>query len=282
MTTLTMTTCRLLCALLVLAACCCPSVCVTATGGDPNKGSSSLSPSQSKEAGAQGTSGDSASQSSTDPTDASPSKSPGTGTVKNPGNDAKQPHSAPGSQGAGDAHNRNGQEPIKESSTSGSAEPNEKVQEQATISGAGGKGPSSQPSNGQTQSENPTSQGSSAGNGVPRSPGTEGSESIPKEGADGSDASGSPGGSVSPAAASISVTASVPAQGQKENAPTTTTTTTTKAPTTTTTTTTEAPTTTTTRAPSLLRESDGSLSSSAWVCAPLLLAVSALAYTTLG
>ncbi|PBJ71360.1 mucin TcMUCII [Trypanosoma cruzi cruzi] len=43
-----------------------------------------------------------------------------------------------------------------------------------------------------------------------------------------------------------------------------------------------APTTTTTRAPSLLREIDGSLSSSAWVCAPLLLAVSALAYTALG
>ncbi|KAF8304279.1 putative mucin TcMUCII [Trypanosoma cruzi] len=69
---------------------------------------------------------------------------------------------------------------------------------------------------------------------------------------------------------------------------TTTTTTTTKAPSTTTTTTTteapsttttEAPTTTTTRAPSRLREIDGSLSSFAWVCAPLLLAVSALAYT---
>ncbi|RNC46452.1 mucin TcMUCII [Trypanosoma cruzi] len=45
---------------------------------------------------------------------------------------------------------------------------------------------------------------------------------------------------------------------------------------------TEAPTTTTTRAPSRLREIDGSLSSSAWVCAPLLLAVSALAYTALG
>ncbi|RNC38835.1 mucin TcMUCII [Trypanosoma cruzi] len=44
----------------------------------------------------------------------------------------------------------------------------------------------------------------------------------------------------------------------------------------------EAPTTTTTRAPSLLREIDGSRSSSAWVCAPLLLAVSALAYTALG
>ncbi|KAF5216431.1 hypothetical protein ECC02_010809 [Trypanosoma cruzi] len=73
----------------------------------------------------------------------------------------------------------------------------------------------------------------------------------------------------------------------EEPAPTTTTTTTTQAPTTTTATTTEAPsdtamnaeapTTTTTRAPSRLREIDGSLSSSAWVFAPLLLAASALA-----
>ncbi|KAF5215861.1 hypothetical protein ECC02_011406 [Trypanosoma cruzi] len=68
-----------------------------------------------------------------------------------------------------------------------------------------------------------------------------------------------------------------------------TTTTTTNAPTTTTTapeapsiTTTEAPTTTTTRAPSLLHRIDGSLSSSVWVCAPLLLAASALAYTAVG
>ncbi|PBJ77720.1 mucin TcMUCII [Trypanosoma cruzi cruzi] len=60
------------------------------------------------------------------------------------------------------------------------------------------------------------------------------------------------------------------------------TTTTTAPETTTTTTTTQAPTTTTTRAPSRLREVDGSLSSSAWVCAPLLLAASALAYTTVG
>ncbi|PBJ72462.1 mucin TcMUCII [Trypanosoma cruzi cruzi] len=68
---------------------------------------------------------------------------------------------------------------------------------------------------------------------------------------------------------------------KKTDAPTTTTTTTTtQAPSTTTTT--EAPTTTTTRAPSRLREIDGSLSSSAWVCAPLLLAASALAYTTVG
>ncbi|KAF5220117.1 hypothetical protein ECC02_006913 [Trypanosoma cruzi] len=62
----------------------------------------------------------------------------------------------------------------------------------------------------------------------------------------------------------------------------TTTTTTTTAPEAPTTTTTEAPTTTTSRAPSRLREIDGSLSSSAWVCAPLLLAASALAYTTVG
>ncbi|PBJ78711.1 mucin TcMUCII [Trypanosoma cruzi cruzi] len=69
-------------------------------------------------------------------------------------------------------------------------------------------------------------------------------------------------------------------QGAEDAAATTTTSTTTKAPTTTTTTTTtttEAPTTTTTRAASRLREIDGSLSSSAWVCAPLLLAASALA-----
>ncbi|RNC53864.1 mucin TcMUCII [Trypanosoma cruzi] len=56
----------------------------------------------------------------------------------------------------------------------------------------------------------------------------------------------------------------------------------TTASTTTTTTTTEAPTTTTTRAPSRLRRIDGSLSSSAWVCSPLLLAASALAYTAVG
>ncbi|EKF28474.1 mucin TcMUCII, putative [Trypanosoma cruzi marinkellei] len=69
----------------------------------------------------------------------------------------------------------------------------------------------------------------------------------------------------------------------KDPTATTTTTTTTTAPEAPTTTTAlEAPTMTTTRAPSRLREMDGSLSSSAWVCAPMLLAVSALAYTALG
>ncbi|EAN95542.1 putative mucin TcMUCII [Trypanosoma cruzi] len=197
-----MMTWRLLCALLVLALCCCPSVCVTATSGDQV--------------------GD----------------SPNSTAAQQPGADDSE-------------------------ATKTSTAPN-----------------STGPTVTLPKLEDPDSQQPAPAG----SPNTEGPESIPKEGAGpGTDGSGSPGGSVSPAAASsISVTGTVPAQSQKENAPTTTTTTTTKAPTTTTTTTTEAPSTTTTRAPSLLRESDGSLSSSAWVCAPLLLAVSALAYTTVG
>ncbi|RNC32816.1 mucin TcMUCII [Trypanosoma cruzi] len=77
---------------------------------------------------------------------------------------------------------------------------------------------------------------------------------------------------------------------ESETSAQTNTTTTTKAQTTTTittpeapsATTTEAPAVSTTRAPSRLRSVDGSLSSSAWVCAPLVLAASALAYTAVG
>ncbi|EAN90667.1 putative mucin TcMUCII [Trypanosoma cruzi] len=277
-----MTTCRLLCALLVLALCCCPSVCVTEGSGEQDAGSGSTT-AQSQGSGGAGLTNTSTEPNSTGPTDASPSKIPGSVTVEITGNDAKQPHGTPSSQGTGDAVVRNGPTSITAASAPDSAGPAKTLQEPATISEAGGKGPLSQSSNGQTQSGNPTSQGSSAGTGVPETPGTEGPEPITKEVPSGSDGSGSSGGSANPNTSSSSVTAPVSAQIQKENAPTTTTTTTTKAPTTTTTTTTEAPTTTTTtRAPSLLRESDGSLSSSAWVCAPLLLAVSALAYTALG
>ncbi|PWV20011.1 putative mucin TcMUCII [Trypanosoma cruzi] len=77
-------------------------------------------------------------------------------------------------------------------------------------------------------------------------------------------------------------TTQAPITTTSKEAPTTTTTTTTTKTPGDTATTTEVSTTTTTRAPSRLRESDGSLSSSAWVCAPLLLAVSALACTALG
>ncbi|RNC39803.1 mucin TcMUCII [Trypanosoma cruzi] len=183
-------TCRLLYALLVLALCCCPSVCVTTSSGDQVGDSGSTLP-----------------------------QPPGAGV--------------PGPGGAGSP------DPKSPDVTS----PKPEIPE----------------------GENSASQASGPAAGMPGSPHTPIPESIPKQ-----------------EQAPSSVTASVPGQSQKENAPTTTTTTTTKAPTTTTTTTTEAPTTTTTRAPSLLRESDGSLSSSAWVCAPLLLAVSALAYATLG
>ncbi|KAF8296638.1 putative mucin TcMUCII [Trypanosoma cruzi] len=205
-----MMTCRLLCALLVLALCCCPSVCVTGTGKEQ-------------------------------------------GGVN--GSTAAQP---PG----------------------------------ASVPGPGGTESRSTSSTAQTQSVNPTPQASSAGTGVPGSPDTPSPGSIPKQEQAISGATGRSGLQIS--------TGADQAKGENDplnkpdttttnttNAPakTTTTTTTTTAPeatSTTTTTTTEAPTTTTTRAPSLLREIDGSLSSSAWVCAPLLLAVSALAYTTLG
>ncbi|KAF8296731.1 putative mucin TcMUCII [Trypanosoma cruzi] len=303
-----MMTCRLLCALLVLALCCCPSVCVTATGEDPDKGSSSLSPAQPPGAGVPGPENTSTKPSSTGLADALPgpqnsdgnghapsgssgptvtvgSKGQGAGTPGIKGKSADQPHGTSGSQRAADAANRDGQELSTAASAPDSAEPTEKAQEQATVSGTGGTGSLTQAGTGQAQSGNPTSQASSAGTGGRGSPDTATLESIPKEeeGPGGSDGSGSSGGSVNPTTASSSVTGTISAQSQKEHAPTTTTTTTTtKAPTTTTTTTTEASTTTTTRAPSRLREIDGSLGSSAWVCAPLLLAVSALAYTTLG
>ncbi|EKF29237.1 mucin TcMUCII, putative [Trypanosoma cruzi marinkellei] len=77
------------------------------------------------------------------------------------------------------------------------------------------------------------------------------------------------------AAETTTTTTKTPTTTSTTQAPTTT------APEATSTSTTEAPTATTTRAPSRLPEIDGSLSSSAWVCAPLLLAASALAYTTL-
>ncbi|EAN91166.1 putative mucin TcMUCII [Trypanosoma cruzi] len=295
-----MMTCRLLCALLVLALCCCPSVCVT-------EGSPSLSPAQPPGAGVPGPENTSTKPSSTGLADALPgpqnsdgnghapsgssrptvtvgSKGQGAGTPGIKGKSADQPNGTPGSQRAADAANRDGQELSTAASAPDSAEPTEKAQEQATISGTGGTGSLTQAGTGQAQSGDPTSQASSAGTGGRGSPDTATLESIPKEeeGPGGSDGSGSSGGSINPNTSSSSVTGTVTAQSQKEHAPTTTTTTTTKAPTTTTTTTTEAPTTTTTRAPSRLREIDGSLSSSAWVCAPLLLAVSALAYTTLG
>ncbi|PBJ74740.1 mucin TcMUCII [Trypanosoma cruzi cruzi] len=215
-----MMTCRLLCALLVLALCCCPTLCVTATGEDPNRDSSNLPPAQSKEAGGQGTPGGPESQSTSSKeqtgsgSQTSQGLSSGDDTAQNPGE-----KEAVGSN-----------KPDSKEATSGTTRDN--VQETGT-----GSAPSASPDS--TSPGNITEQ--------------------------------QPSGSANPVQ-----------QSQKANAPTTTTTTTTTAPEASSTTSTEAPTTTTTRAPSLLREIDGSLSSSAWVCAPLLLVLAALAYTTLG
>ncbi|PBJ68723.1 mucin TcMUCII [Trypanosoma cruzi cruzi] len=208
-------TCRLLCALLVLALCCCPSVC---TSNSPENVDDSRKATNGK-------------------TQAPNTNKPG------------------GADGSVNSHSTSSESGVKEKTQSG-------------LSGSGS--------------------GLDKGKNLPGKPGTTGPEPQPDDAPDtvqGEDKSMTrrPGGS--------RPTADQPNEKAKDHAETTTTTTT-QAPTTTTTTTapeapsttttTEAPTTTTTRAASRLREVDGSLSSSAWVCAPLLLAVSALAYTTVG
>ncbi|EAN95536.1 putative mucin TcMUCII [Trypanosoma cruzi] len=297
-----MMTCRLLRALLVLALCCCPSVCATKGSGDPGKGSVSTSH-QSHGAGVPGpdgagllsgsstgqtSRGNPASQASgpaagkghapsgiPGPTVTVGSKGQGAGTPVSLGNDAEQSHSTSGLQLA--------------------ADPAKTLQEQVEITGAGGSELQSTSSKEHTGSGSQTSQGLSSGNGTAQNRGEKGAVGSNKpdgkepnsgtttdtvqETGTGSAPSASPD-STSPGHITEqqpSGSANPVQQIQKANAPTTTTTTTTTAPEASSTTTTEAPTTTTTRAPSLLRESDGSLSGSAWVCAPLLLAVSALA-----
>ncbi|KAF8303917.1 putative mucin TcMUCII [Trypanosoma cruzi] len=213
-----MMTCRLLCALLVLALCCCPSVCTSESPenvDDSRKTTNRTTqlPTTDEPGGADGSVNSRSSTSESGPRVEGESGSPGTGATA--GKSENNAPVTPGSTG-----------PEKQSNEVSSA-----VQSNGT--------------NGATEPPSPTDPSSDKG------------------------------------------------EQEVEDAAATTTTTTTKAPTTTTTTTTtttqapsttstEAPTTTTTRAPSSLREVDGSLSSSAWVCAPLLLAVSALAYTALG
>ncbi|KAF8296525.1 putative mucin TcMUCII [Trypanosoma cruzi] len=224
-----MMTCRLLCALLVLALCCCPSVCVTATGGDQGGSKEVKIPTPSHRVPEEvkrvdteqkletpGKPGE-RSQNNVDQT-------PGTTTdTEQSLNQVIAPHTEEGAQAtAGEQITTN-----SEQATTGDTETAQKTEERT----------------------------------------------LKPEVTDHSDVQQLTGRTSQMKASDIENTATNKI---------TTTTTTTKAPTTTTTTTTEASTTTTTRAPSRLREIDGSLSSSAWVCAPLLLAVSALAHTTLG
>ncbi|KAF5222427.1 putative trans-sialidase [Trypanosoma cruzi] len=243
-TTLTMTTCRLLCALFLLALCCCPSVCVTATGEDQDANSPSLSRALPQVAGVPGPANTSTTSSSTGMTDAlaRPQNPDGKGQASDTRTDT-----ARGTGGVAD--------------TLGNSDPTSPASD--IEQGKGGSGRSG-------------SSGTAA-------------DTVQKNGDNGATESKSGN---NPSTDQTNTIADDSAEKTTATTTTTTTTTTTKAPSTTTTataapeasstTTTEAPTTTTTRAPSRLREIDGSLSSSAWVCAPLLLAVSALAYTTLG
>ncbi|KAF8296701.1 putative mucin TcMUCII [Trypanosoma cruzi] len=228
-----MMTCRLLCALLVLALCCCPSVCVTATGEEQGEVNGSTLP-QPPGAGVPGLPNTSKTSSSTDL------------EVTLPG-----PQNPDGKGQASDTRSDTAR------STGGVAD---------TLGNSGPTSPASDTEQGRGGSGRSGSSGKAA-------------DTAQKNGDNGTTESKSGN---NPSVDQTNTNADDSAEETTATTTSTTTTTTTKAPTTTTTTTTEAPTTTTTRAPSLLREIDGSLSSSAWVCAPLLLAVSALAYTTLG
>ncbi|EKF38852.1 mucin TcMUCII, putative [Trypanosoma cruzi marinkellei] len=236
-----MMTCRLLCGLLVLALCCCPSVCVTANSVTQDYEPGPLS-----------------NQNRTSEMEDKGEKSSSAGDEGLPGSDSDPdlPKSPVGEISRPNTEQEQGN-PRGSGSSSGPATPS-------------AKGPAGT-LNGIVEKAAP--QGNSGrGRDLPEHPSTE-ADTAHKSGendTEGSQSSNNP---------STNQT-NMRADGSTEtSAPTTTNTTTT---TTTTTTAPEAPNTTTTRAPSRLPEIDGSLSSSAWVCAPLLLAVSALAYTTLG
>ncbi|EAN96055.1 putative mucin TcMUCII [Trypanosoma cruzi] len=236
-----MMTCRLLCALLVLALCCCPSVCVAADGeknvdvpGQPPVQPGVQTPSSKQlQSGASGVAG---SQSNSDVTQGQNQVTGGGGSQ----NSLPSPPAPTGESAT--------------SGTKGSTDPEAgRSKEPDAVTGAGVL--QIQPRDAESPDSRTVTAPSTATTGMSPTPPNELENNSAKR-----------------------ITAPTTTTTTAE-APATTTTTTTQAPSDTST---EAPTTTTTRAPSRLREIDGSLSSSAWVCAPLLLAVSALAYTTLG
>ncbi|KAF8300892.1 putative mucin TcMUCII [Trypanosoma cruzi] len=214
-----MMTCRLLCALLVLALCCCPSVCV-----------SEIQPAAS-------------SQTNTTPVPTKPESPEAVNGQSTPATEgAPQGTGQPGMQSNGSA-----EQPRNNAGYGGSPT--------VTVPQVNAEPIEVQTDDKDSKTETTRSTSTSSGK-------------IVKEAEDTS-------GTKPP---TTTTTTTKPPTTTK--APTTTTTTT--APEAPSTTTTEAPAVSTTRAPSRLREIDGSLSSSAWVCAPLVLAASALAYTTLG
>ncbi|EAN89151.1 putative mucin TcMUCII [Trypanosoma cruzi] len=230
-----MMTCRLLCALLVLALCCCSSVCAAATGEVKLPSLGSLS---------------SESQVEDDP-----DEEPGSGTGSSEEGKTKVPVT-PGSSGAVTQSNE-AEMPVRTGEKKGTTE-----DENDTTA------PKSQ-SKGSTVEQGEADVDGGKSLTAPKRQSGDAIDTVHEE----------DGSTTGPQSRTTKSADQTDRETKDAAATTTTTTTTTEAPSATTT---EAPTTTTTRAPSRLREIDGSLSSSAWVGAPLLLAASALAYTTVG
>ncbi|KAF5216781.1 hypothetical protein ECC02_010418 [Trypanosoma cruzi] len=249
-----MTTCRLLCALLVLALCCCTSVCaeeaptaeVTETAADAESDGGS------------------------------PSSTPETNLAADRG--ANPMHTSPSRPSSGTALQASLQSnPLNMGSAT---EP-----ENTALDGRGTAGPGKQ---------SVDTKKTLLTEGMDGTPGPESGTRSPvdQKNMKAEDAGGSSQTTTVAQASAETITAAKARDSKMTHDFVQTTTTTTNTTTTTTTTApeaqsntavnTEASTTTTTRAPSRLREVDGSLSSSAWVCAPLLLAVSALACTAVG
>ncbi|EKF28190.1 mucin TcMUCII, putative [Trypanosoma cruzi marinkellei] len=245
-----MMTCRLLCGLLVLTLCCFPSVCMGE--GDKDHVSEPSLESNPNVAGAMDSNGQASGKETDKEEEADPEPDP----QKSTGGGGPTPTMNEGQGGT-----------YGSGPSSGPPKPSAK-DEADTLNGIGGKAaPQVVSDSERAQPEKPTT-----GTAVPNTEQGRG-------GADTQEAQSRNSAATDQTATNVDNTAETSAATTTN---TTTTTTTTTAPEAPSTTTTEAPTTTTTGAPSRLREIDGSLSSSAWVCAPLLLAVSALAYTTLG
>ncbi|EKG05409.1 mucin TcMUCII, putative, partial [Trypanosoma cruzi] len=185
-----MMTCRLLYALLVLAFCCSPSVCVTATGEDADKGSPG-----SPTALQQGVGGAGPANTSTTPSLTAPAVT-FSGTQSQDGQELAPPETQDTARGTGGVPDPSGipvpvvtvgskgqgaggpatmgDKAEKSHSTSGlqlAAEPAKTVQEQAQITGAGGPESQSTSSKEQTGSGSQTSQGLSSGDDTAQNPG---------------------------------------------------------------------------------------------------------------
>ncbi|KAF5215977.1 hypothetical protein ECC02_011298 [Trypanosoma cruzi] len=300
-----MTTCRLLCALLVFALCCCPSVSASDTDRAESNGIVTSRAIGTPELTLQGSSPPELPSTETRPAaklgeDDGAGQS-ATGTSQADGNDDTS-----GSQGStrqlGDQSNNKAvvtADTTKKTTTTESPEKTRNLEANTNVTTLLSPAPGEIPGNSRPEAAEESATEPAPGNILPEAPRLTVPEpkvnteynTVQKRGTNGT-AGQESGTSTSTEQANKETEDAAPTTTTKTKtkATTTTTTTTTRAPTTTTTTapeapsttTTEAPTTTTTRAPSRLREIDGSLSSSAWVCAPLVLAVSALAYTALG